>query len=115
MLMGLGQVTTEDPMTVLGAAVLSGLAPLVARALCLRCAALDEDLNGLTASCLLRVAVAFSAISALLHQLWFVARGQEGDLWGALALHFTGYLLGALVVLYSAKLLLDRLPQQSRG
>jgi hypothetical protein len=115
MLMGLGQVTTEDPMTVLGAAVLSGLTPLVARALCLRCAALDEDLNGLTASCLLRMAVAFSAISALLHQLWFVARGQEGDLWGALALHFTGYLLGALVVLYSAKLLLDRLPQQSRG
>jgi hypothetical protein len=59
--------------------------------------------------------MAFAAVSALLHQLWFVARGQVGDLWGELALHFTGDLLGALVVLYSAKLLLNRLPQLSRG
>ena len=62
-----------------------------------------------------KVTVAFAAVSALLHQVWFVARGQGGDVWGGLALHFTGNLLGALVVLYSAKLVLDRLPQLSRG
>ena len=115
LLMGLGQVYTGDPITVLGAAVLSGLAPLLARALCLRCDAFDENLQGLTASCLLRMTVAFAAVSALLHQVWSVARGQGGDLWGGLALHFTGDVLGALVVLYSAKLVLDRLPQPSRG
>ncbi len=115
LLMGLGQMHTGDPMTVLGAAVLSGLAPLLARALCLRLAAFEENLQGLTAACLLRMTVAFAAVSALLHQVWFVARGQGGDVWGGLALHFTGNLLGALVVLYSAKLVLDRLPQLSRG
>ena len=116
LLMGLGQVSyTEDPITVLGAAVLSGLAPLLARALCLRFAVFEENLQGLTAACLLRMTVAFAAVSALLHQVWFVARGQGGDVWGALALHFTGDLLGTLVVLYSAKLVLDRLPQLSRG
>lgn len=113
--MGMGPIYTEDPITALGAALLSGLAPLMARALCLRCAAFNEDLSGLTASCLLRMTVAFAAISALLHQLWFVARGQGGDLWNGLALHFTGDVLGALVILYSAKLVLDRLPQPSRG
>jgi hypothetical protein len=115
LLVGLGQAYSEDPITVVGAAVLSGMSPLLARALCLRCAAFDENLQGLTASCLLRMTVAFAAVSALLHQLWLAARGQDGDVWGGLALHFTGNLLGTLVVLYSAKLVLDRLPKSSRG
>ncbi len=115
MLVGLGQVYTDDPITTMGSAVLSGLAPWLARALCMRFAELNEDLKGLSASCLLRMMVAYAALSALLHQLWFIARGQDGDLWSGLALHFTGHVLGALVVLYSAKLLLDRLAQPSRG
>ena len=115
LLMGMGPVYADDPITAIGAAVLSGLAPWLTRALCVRYAEFDEDLNGLTASCLLRMTVAFAAVSALLHQLWWVARGQGGDLWGGLALHFTGQLLGALVVLYSGKLLLDHLPRLSRG
>lgn len=115
LVMALAQLTVADPITALGAAVLSGLSPLVARALCLRCAALNEDLSGLTASCLLRMTVVFAAISALLHQLWLVARGQGGDLCNELALHFTGDVLGTLVILYGAKLVLDRLPQLSRG
>ena len=110
-LVGLSQVSGLDPTTAMGTAVISGFAPLLVRSLFLRCAAFDEDLNGLTASCLLRMTMAFAAVSAPLHQ----ARGQVVDLWGGLALHFTGDLLGALVVLYSFKLLLDRLPELSRG
>ena len=115
MAMNFNGFVSDDPLTVAGAALLSGIAPLLARALCLRCDALDENLNGLTAACLLKVTVVFSAISALLFQLWFFARGQGGDLWGGLALHFTGDLLGALVLLYGAKWVLDHLPQLSRG
>jgi hypothetical protein len=115
LIMGMGSLYTGDPMSVLGAAVLAGLAPLLARALCLRCNALGENLEGLSATCLLRMTVAFAAVSALLHQVWSFARGQGGDLWGGLALHFTGDVLGTLVVLYTAKLVLDRLPQLSRG
>ena len=113
--MGLGPLYAGDPITALGAALLAGLAPLFARALCVRYDALDEDLHGLSAAALLRLTVVFSALSALLGQLWLLGRNQGGDLWAGMALHFTGDLLGTLIVLYSAKLVLDRLPQLSRG
>ena len=113
--MGFGPLYAGDPITTLGAALLTGLAPLCARALCVRCDALDEDLHGLSAAGLLRLTVVFSALSALMGQLWLLGRNQGGDLWADMALHFTGNLLGALILLYSAKLVLDRLPQLSRG
>ena len=113
--MGLGPLYAGDPITAIGAALLAGLAPLCARTLCLRYDALDEDLHGLSGGALLRLAVVFSALNALLGQLWLVARNQGGDLWAGVALHFTGDLLGALIVMYSAKLVLDRLPELSRG
>jgi len=113
--MGLGPLYAGDPITAIGAALLAGLAPLCARALCVRYDALDEDLHGLSGAALLRLTVVFSALSALLGQLWLLGRNQGGDLWADMALHFTGDLLGALILLYSAKLVLDRLPQLSRG
>ena len=113
--MGFGPLYAGDPITTLGAALLTGLAPLCARALCVRCDALDEDLHCLSAAGLLRLTVVFSALSALMGQLWLLGRNQGGDLWADMALHFTGDLLGALIVLYSAKLVLDRLPELSRG
>lgn len=113
--MGLGPLYAGDPITAIGAALLAGVAPLCARALCVRYDALDEDLHGLSGAALLRLTVVFSALSALLGQLWLLGRNQGGDLWADIALHFTGNLLGALILLYSAKLVLDRLPQLSRG
>ncbi len=113
--MGLGPLYAGDPITAIGAALLAGLAPLCARALCVRYDTLDEDLHGLSGAALLRLTVVFSALSALLGQLWLLGRNQGGDLWADMALHFTGNLLGALILLYSAKLVLDRLPQLSRG
>ena len=113
--MGLGPLYAGDPITAIGAALLAGVAPLCARALCVRYDALDEDLHGLSGAALLRLTVVFSALSALLGQLWLLGRNQGGDLWADMALHFTGNLLGALILLYSAKLVLDRLPQLSRG
>ena len=113
--MGIGPLYAGDPITAIGAALLAGLAPLCARALCVRYDALDEDLHGLSGAGLLRLTVVFSALSALMGQLWLLGRNQGGDLWADMALHFTGDLLGALIVLYSAKLVLDRLPELSRG
>ena len=113
--MGLGPLYAGDPITAIGAALLADLAPLCARALCVRYDALDEDLHGLSGGAFLRLTVVFSALSALMGQLWLLGRNQGGDLWADMALHFTGDLLGALIVLYSAKLVLDRLPELSRG
>ena len=114
-LMGWGQVYGDAPALALGIAVISGLAPLVARSLCMRFAALDENLEGLTATCLLRLTVVFCATSALMHQAWLAYCGRTSDVLQSMAIHFTGELLGALLLLYTAKFVLDRLPQIDRG
>lgn len=115
MLMGWGQVYGDDPASALGIAVISGLAPLVARSLCLRYAALDENLDGLTATGLLRLTVVFCATSALMHQAWLVYCGGTSDMLHGMAIDFTGELLGALLLLHSAKFALDRLTPLGRG
>ena len=53
-----------DPLTVGVAACLSGLAPLLARQVCLSLTDLDVNLQALTARGLLRMALIFSALSA---------------------------------------------------
>jgi hypothetical protein len=115
MLMGWGQVYGEDPALAFGIAVISGLAPLVARSLCMRYAALKENLEGLPGACLLRLTLVFCAISALMQQAWLAYCGRTSDVLQGMATHFTGELLGALLLLYSAKFVLDRLPQVDRG
>jgi len=114
-LMGWGQVYGEDPALALGVAVISGLAPLVARSLYMRYGALDENLEGLTAACLLRLTLVFCAISALMQQAWLAYCGRTNDVLQSMGMHFTGELLGALLLLYTGKFVLDRLAQVDRG
>jgi hypothetical protein len=95
--------SVTDPVTLMGAVCLSGLAPLLARQICLGAAELKPDLSGLTSVALMRAAAIFAAISAGLHQLWFAWRGISDDIVGGLVAMFTGDVLGTLIVLYAAK------------
>jgi hypothetical protein len=94
---------TSDPGTVIGSVFLSGLAPLLARQICIGFSQLDADLHRLSGSVLLRVAAIFAATNACLHQLWFAWRGANDDIVGGLLAMFTGDVLGTLIVLYAAK------------
>jgi hypothetical protein len=85
------------------AAVLSGLAPWLARWVCLRALKITSDLKELNARRLLQMTVIFSIISALLHQTLYVGVGLSHGFVEGTAVMALGDLLGALLVLYSAK------------
>jgi hypothetical protein len=94
---------TSDPGTVVGAVCLSGLAPLLARQICIGFSQIDAEFRRMSPSVLLQVATIFAATSASLHQIWFVWRGISDDFVSGLLVMFIGDVLGTLIVLYAAK------------
>ena len=104
-----------DPLTVWVAACLSGLAPLLARQVCLSLTDLDVKLQALTARGLLRMALIFSALSAGLHQSWYAWRGASADPLSSVLVMFSGDMLGTLLVLYAAKVVLSLDTRWRRG
>ena len=98
----------SDVITALGAGVVSGFAPWLARLICLDLFKLDVNLQRLSASTLLKVTALFSIVSPVLHQVWFSLRGQTQDFITSTAVMAVGDLIGTLVVLYAAKYLLAR-------
>ena len=92
------------------AGLLSGIAPLFARAICFDKLGLKADLMNLTPGMLFKASVIFAVISATLHQLWYTFRGLTENFVRSTAVMAIGDLLGTIVVLYAAKYLLQRLP-----
>jgi hypothetical protein len=85
------------------AAVLSGLAPWLARWICLKALRVGSDLAGLKATDVLTMAVIFALLSALLHQVLYVGTGLSDSLLKGTAVMALGDLLGTLLVLYGLK------------
>ena len=96
-----------DPVTVGVAACISGLAPLLARQVCLSLTDLKVDLKALTAVSLVRIALIFSAVSAGLHQSWYAWRGVSDNALASVLVMFSGDMVGTMLVLYSAKVMLS--------
>lgn len=105
----------SDPVTVSVAALISGLAPLLARQMCLSLTDLKVDLDQLTANALLRVVLMFSAVNAASQQVWFAWRGNsEYALSNFLVMCF-GDIAGTLLVLYLGRSLLALATRLRRG
>jgi hypothetical protein len=85
------------------AAVLSGLAPWLARWLCRKALWLRSDLSNLKAAQLMQMALVFAVISAVLHQTLYVSTGLSDSLLEGTAVMALGDLLGTLLVLYGLK------------
>lgn len=96
-----------DPVTVGVAACISGLAPLLAREICLGLTDLDVDLKALTALSLVRITLIFSAVSAGLHQSWYAWRGVSDNALISVLVMFSGDMAGAMLVLYAGKVVLS--------
>lgn len=101
------QGSEHDSLTAIGAALISGLAPLVARRVCLELAQIDLQLKSLTATGLLRVALIFSSLGAVLQQCWFAWSGSAEHFFMQLLIALTANMVGALLVLYACKLVLQ--------
>jgi len=97
-------------VSAVGTGLISGFAPLLARAICVDLIKLDVELKNLSAGTLLKVAVVFAVSSPVLHQIWFTLRGQTENFMNNTAVMAIGDLTGTLVVLYLAKFLLGLAP-----
>lgn len=92
-----------DIVTAAVTGFISGFAPWLARALCVRRFGLDAGLRGLTPGALLGLSAVFALISASMHQAWYFIRGQTVELLHTTAVMALGDFLGTVCVLYLAK------------
>ena len=106
----MSQLLGADWVTAMGAGLISGFSPWLARLVCIDRLKLDINLNLLSTPTLLKVAMVFSVLSAVMHQLWFTWRGQSGDFLPPTAVMALGDLIGTVLVLYAAKFLLSLIP-----
>jgi hypothetical protein len=104
-----------EPATRAVSMCLSGLAPLVARQICIGVNKLKADLAGLSSTDLVYTTLAFSAVNAALQQSWLAMRGQAPDFLASLLAMFTGYAVGTLMVLYFTKMLFSIGARLRRG
>jgi len=105
---GYGQYYSGDWINAVVAGLLSGLSPLLARKFCNDFLSLKTNLDGLTGSSLLKIAAAFSVISSVMHQVWYVIHGQTQNFLTNTAVMAVGDFTGTLVVLYAARWVLLR-------
>ena len=68
---------------------------------------MDPNLRDLSASALLKIALVFSVVSPVMHQLWLTWRGETESFVQSTLVMAIGDLLGTLLVLYSIKFLMS--------
>lgn len=83
--------------------LISGFSPWLARLAAERVWHIDTDPRRLSGASLFKLSLVFAAVSALLHQLWFVALGQSSGLLQGFAVMAAGDLVGTLLFLYGVK------------
>jgi hypothetical protein len=98
------------PAGFLAPGLISGFAPWLARIICVDKLKLHVELQQLTATTLLKMAVVFALTSAVLHQLWFTWQGQTDSFIRNTAAMAIGDLIGTLAMLYAAKAILSLFP-----
>lgn len=93
----------EDPVLGIGAGVISGLAPYIAKLLVFPDKGSSRDLSQLDAKQLLNCVFVFSVVSPLMHQAWYLLHNQETLFFEHLGVMIIGDLIGTLIVIYLAK------------
>ena len=101
--------------TLVGAWVISGLAPFLAREAGIRFLHIDRQLTSLSGMDLLKLSVVFAAFNAVMHQLWFSGQGLSGDFLSQTWSMAVGDWLGAALLLYAFKFALAASERLRRG
>jgi hypothetical protein len=86
-----------------GAGILSGLSPYLARYLIFKNLQISSRLDQLNGTKLLQCALIFSVTSPVLHQSWFFFRNHHQNFFNHLTVMIIGDLTGTLVVIYLLK------------
>ena len=106
LMVGLGRGQSLE--VTVAAAILSGLAPWLARAICIRFLDLHADMRNLSGKLLLMMAPLFALVSAVMHQWLYVSAGLSASFLEGTLVMALGDLLGAVLVLYTLKWVLSR-------
>jgi hypothetical protein len=93
----------EDPILGIGAGIISGLAPYIAKLIVFRDSDLKQDLSELDAKQLLNCIFVFSIVSPLMHQAWYSLHNKDGFFFEHLGVMIIGDLIGTFIVIYFAK------------
>lgn len=99
-----------DPITTVGYAVISALAPYLAYRFTLEGMDLRRSLTNLTTARLLLCVLLYALSNPLLQLIWFAFRGVSYHFWSGLIVMSIGDLVGSLIVVYLIKTLLSFLP-----
>lgn len=102
-----------DAVTLLGTGLIAGFSPWLARLICLSKFKLDVQLHQLNRATLVKTAVTFAALHAVMQQMWFALRLPSTHFLEATVMVFFANLLGTIVLLYVAKYSIGLLPAPS--
>jgi hypothetical protein len=103
-LLGIYLYFPEDPLTAIGAGIISGLAPYAAKFLCFKDLNITSNLSNLDGSKLLNCVFIYSLTSPSLHQTWYALRGlNHHNFVESLGVMVIGDLIGTTIVIYLAK------------
>jgi hypothetical protein len=93
-----------DPLTAIGAGIISGLAPYIAKFLSFKDLNITSNLASLDGSKLLNCIFIYSLTSPALHQTWFALRGlNHHNFVESLGVMVIGDLIGTIIIIYVAK------------
>ena len=107
---GLVHFSGMDPVTVLGTGLISGLSPWLARVICLEKFKLDQQLHHLNLSALIKIALTFAALNAVMQQMWLTWCEPSTHFAEAAVKMFMADMLGTIILLYIAKYSLSLMP-----
>ncbi|WP_332848238.1 hypothetical protein [Massilia sp. S19_KUP03_FR1] len=102
----------NDPVRSFAGGILGSAAPYIVYLVAKKYTGLHENLKNLTPLRLLQCAGAFSVASPLLHHLWFAIYEHKPHLAESFIVMAIGDFSGSLIVLYTAKFLLSRIPRR---
>lgn len=86
--------------------VISGVAPLIARQICIDFFSLNKNIENLNGRMYLQISVVFALISALLHQVWYYWNGATANFIASSLVMAVGDWFGTVLVLAMASLLI---------
>lgn len=103
----------DDLVLGIGAGIISGLAPLIARYLAFKGMDLKTNLDTLNGPKLLNCILIYSLISPLFHQALFTAHDPENLFLENLGVMIIGDLIGTIIIVYVAKLIIFSIKNRS--
>jgi type IV secretory pathway VirB2 component (pilin) len=96
-----------DLISILGIAIICGIAPLLGRHFVIHNLKVHSDLSNIAFTQLLATIVAYSLLSSGLHQLWFVTRGLDSGSWDHFVAMFCGDIAGSVLIVAVIKYGID--------